>query len=193
MKVIPSYIEVRSVGGAEWEMAISKDGDDDDTLCPIAHSTGLVGDRWSILIVRELLMGQTRFQDLQAQTGATSQMLAARLKRLETDGLLTRHAYSQRPLRHEYRLTSKGLNLMPVILALRAWGESWCKPEGAEVAIRMFHRACGAELDLAGNCPTCARLVAWTDMQAQPTGPYRAERAKRAADFRQAATNRKTE
>ena len=77
----------------------------DDTLCPIAHSTGLVGDRWSILIVRELLFGQGRFQDLQAQTGATSQMLAARLKRLEADGLVERHAYSQRPLRHEYRLT----------------------------------------------------------------------------------------
>lgn len=188
MKVILSYIEVRPFGGAEWEMAISKDGDDDDTLCPIAHSTGLVGDRWSILIVRELLMGQTRFQDLQAQTGATSQMLAARLKRLEADGLLARHAYSQRPLRHEYRLTPKGVNLMPVILALRTWGETWCKPTGAELAVRMFHRACGAELDLAGNCPTCERLVAWTDMQAQPTAAYRAERTKRAADFRQTTT-----
>ena len=54
-----------------------------DTLCPVARSTELMGDRWSILIVRELLLGQTRFQDLQAQTGATSQMLAARLKRLQ--------------------------------------------------------------------------------------------------------------
>ncbi|HEX3916871.1 MAG TPA: helix-turn-helix domain-containing protein [Caulobacteraceae bacterium] len=174
-------------------MAISKDGDDDDTLCPIAHSTGLVGDRWSILIVRELLMGQTRFQDLQAQTGATSQMLAARLKRLEADGILTRHAYSQRPPRHEYRLTPKGVNLMPVILALRTWGEAWCKPAGEEVAVRMFHRACGAELDLGGACPACERLVAWTDMQAQPTASYRAERARRAADFRRASTHPQTE
>src|SRR5579871_6757171 len=102
-------------------MATPKAGDSDDTLCPIAHSTGLVGDRWSILIVRELLFGQNRFQDLQAQTGATSQMLAARLKRLERDGVISRQAYSQRPLRHEYRLTPKGRDLMPVILALRAW------------------------------------------------------------------------
>jgi DNA-binding HxlR family transcriptional regulator len=164
-------------------MGTSNGGDDDDTLCPIAHSTGLVGDRWSILIVRELLMGQTRFQDLQAQTGATSQMLAARLKRLEADGLVSRQAYSQRPMRHEYRLTPKGVHLMPVILALRTWGESWCKPAGSEPAIRMFHRACGAELDLNGRCPTCETLVTWTDMQGRPTPAYQTERARRAAAF----------
>lgn len=163
-------------------MGISKDGDSDDTLCPIAHSTGLVGDRWSILIVRELLMGQTRFQDLQAQTGATGQMLAARLKRLEADGVVERRAYTQRPLRHEYRLTAKGFHLMPVILALRTWGETWCKPAGEELAVRMFHRACGSELELGGRCPACDHLVAWTDMQAQPTAAYRAERAHRATE-----------
>lgn len=163
-------------------MAIPKGGEGDDTLCPIAHSTGLVGDRWSILIVRELLMGQTRFQDLQAQTGATSQMLAARLKRLEADGLIERRAYSQRPLRHEYRLTPKGVHLTPVILALRTWGETWCKPAGSQLAVRMFHRSCGSELDLNGRCPTCESLVAWTEMQAQPTAAYRAERARRASE-----------
>lgn len=170
-------------------MAISRSDEDDGTLCPIAHSTGLVGDRWSILIVRELLMGQTRFQDLQAQTGATSQMLAARLKRLEADGLVTRQAYSTRPLRHEYRLTPKGVQLMPVILALRTWGEAWCKPQGQPLAVRMFHRACGTELDLAGHCPSCGRLAGWMEMQAQPTPDYLAERARRAADFADSRRN----
>lgn len=164
-------------------MANSKDYYDDDTLCPIAHSTGLVGDRWSILIVRELLMGQTRFQDLQAQTGATSQMVAARLKRLEADGLVERHAYSQRPPRHEYRLTPKGVHLMPVILALRTWGERWCKPEGGQPATRMFHRTCGSELELDGQCPTCGGLVAWTDMRGQPSEAWAEERRRRATDF----------
>lgn len=156
---------------------------DDDTLCPIAHSTGLVGDRWSILIVRELLMGQSRFQDLQAQTGATSQMVAARLKRLEADGLVERQAYSQRPLRYEYHLTRKGRDLMPVILALRAWGERWCKPEGALPATRMFHRACGAELDLDGRCPACGTLIPWTEMRGQPGEAWAAERRQRAQAF----------
>ena len=155
----------------------------DDTLCPIAHSTGLVGDRWSILIVRELLLGQSRFQDLQAQTGATSQMLAARLKRLERDGLVQRQAYSQRPLRHEYRLTPKGVQLMPVILALRTWGERWCKPEGGQPATRMFHRACETELELDGRCPACGVLVAWTDMRGQPSEAWARERRQRAAKF----------
>jgi DNA-binding HxlR family transcriptional regulator len=155
----------------------------DDTLCPIAHSTGVVGDRWSILIVRELLMGQSRFQDLQAQTGATSQMLAARLKRLEADGLVERHAYSQRPPRHEYRLTPKGRDLMPVILALRAWGEQWCKPESERPATRMFHRACETELELDGKCPACGVLVPWTEMRGQPSEAWAAERRQRAAAF----------
>lgn len=155
----------------------------DDTLCPIAHSTGLVGDRWSILIVRELLLGQSRFQDLQAQTGATSQMLAARLKRLEADGLVERRAYSQRPMRYEYRLTQKGSHLMPVILALRTWGERWCKPEGQQPATRMFHRTCGTELELDGRCPACGGLVAWTDMRGQPSEAWAEERRRRGADF----------
>ena len=155
----------------------------DDTLCPIARSTELVGDRWSILIVRELLLGKTRFQDLQAQTGATSQMLAARLKRLQTNGLIERQAYSQRPLRHEYRLTPKGVHLMPVILALRTWGERWCKPQDLPPATRMFHRVCGSDLDLDGRCPTCGGLVPWTEMGGQPGEAWSEERRRRAADF----------
>ncbi len=164
-------------------MGASENDAGDGTLCPIAHSTGLVGDRWSILIVRELLMGQSRFQDLQAQTGATSQMLAARLKRLETDGLIERHAYSKRPPRHEYRLTPKGAHLTPVILALRTWGEQWCKPQGEGPATRMFHRTCGAELELDGRCPACSTLVPWADMRGQPSEAWAAERARRAAEF----------
>ena len=164
-------------------MSASGNDADDDTLCPIAHSTGLVGDRWSILIVRELLLGQSRFQDLQAQTGATSQMLAARLKRLEADGLVERHPYSERPPRHEYRLTPKGRHLMPVILALRTWGEQWCKPEGGIPATRMFHRRCESELELDGRCPACDVLVPWTEMRSHPSEAWAKERRERAAEF----------
>ena len=155
----------------------------DDTLCGVAQSTVLVGDRWSILIVRELLLGQSRFQDLQAQTGATSQMLAARLKRLEAEGLVERHAYSQRPPRYEYHLTAKGGELMPVILALRAWGERWLKPPGGTPATRMFHRVCETELALDGQCPACGVLVPWTEMRGQLSDAWAAERRQRSADF----------
>lgn len=160
------------------------DGQDfDDTLCPIVHSTGIMGDRWSILIVRELMLGQNRFQDLQAQSGATSQMLAARLKRLEADGLVERQAYSQRPPRYEYHLTPKGRALTPVIMALRNWGEQWLKPAGGQPATHMFHVTCGTELDLDGACPACGGLVPWAEMRGQLSTAWAEERRRRAEDF----------
>lgn len=163
-----------------------------DTLCPVSRSSGLIGDRWSFVIVRELFFGVARFQGLLAQTGATSQMLAARLKRLETEGLIERRAYSQRPLRHEYLLTPKGRDLMPVILALRAFGEAWCKSPQEGLAVQMFHRDCGAELPLDGICPSCRRPVAWPEMQGRPTPAYVAERARRAESFARRAAETTT-
>jgi DNA-binding HxlR family transcriptional regulator len=91
---------------------------------PRARAVGVVGDRWTVLILRELFMRIHRFEEIQAQTGATPQMIAARLKKLEADGLAKRCVYNKRPLRHEYHLTEKGEAFYPVILALRAWGET---------------------------------------------------------------------
>ena len=157
--------------------------EDEDTLCPVARSTRVVGDRWSVVIVRELMLGVNRFQDLQAQTGATGQLLAGRLRRLEADGIVAKRAYSSRPLRYEYLLTPMGFGLAPVIMALRTFGETWCKDPAEGLAVRMFHRQCGAELDLQGGCPTCRRLVPLPEMMGQPTPAYAAERAARAAEF----------
>jgi DNA-binding HxlR family transcriptional regulator len=168
-------------GGAE--VAVSRREAPDDTLCPVAHSTSLIGDKWSILVVRELLLGQSRFQDLQAQTGATSQMLAARLKRLEADGLVAREAYSERPRRYAYRLTEKGAHLKPVILALRAWGEQWCKPQDGPPATLMFHRTCGSELKLDGHCPSCDLIPPWTEMGGRLSEAWAEERRRRAEAF----------
>lgn len=153
-----------------------------DTLCPIARSTDRVGDKWSLLIIRELFMGLSRFQDLLAQTGATPQLLTARLKRLQAAGLIERRAYSERPARFEYRLTAMGLDLMPIILAFRAWGETWCKAPEEGLAVRMFHNACRSELDLDGRCPTCAIRVPWTETHGLPTPAYVEERGRRATD-----------
>src|SRR5215475_11971811 len=78
------------------------------TLCPVARAEDLVGDRWTVLILRELFGKNHRFEEIQAQAAATPQMVAARLKRLEADGLVERRIYSEHPLRHEYHLTKKG-------------------------------------------------------------------------------------
>jgi DNA-binding HxlR family transcriptional regulator len=158
---------------------MSKWGEFGDTLCPVARSTAIVGDRWTMLIIRELFAGCTRFDEIEAQTGSTAQMLAARLKRLEAEGMIERRVYSRRPLRHEYLLTRMGREFHPIILALRAWGETWCKGADEPLAVRMTHHKCGTEIGLDGLCPTCREIVQPSDMDAQPIPEYAAERRRR--------------
>ncbi len=153
--------------------------EDSDTLCPVSRSTALIGDRWSLLVIRELFMGGSRFLDLQVQTGATPQMLTARLKRLEADGLVRKRPSAGEARRHEYALTEKGADLLPVLLALRGWGEKWCKSPEEGVALRTTHRTCGAEVGIDGVCPACNRPVAWPELAAAPTADYLDERRRR--------------
>lgn len=91
--------------------------------CPIAASLELVGERWALLVVRELWMGSTRFTDVVRGTGAPRDRVAARLKALEAAGLVTRSAYQTSPERFAYALTPAGRDLVPVLEALRAWGD----------------------------------------------------------------------
>lgn len=96
-----------------------------ETLCPTARALSVVGERWTLLILRELSFGVHRFDEIQAQTKMSPNLLARRLKRLETDGLVERRSYSQRPPRYEYHRTAKGEGMDTVLLALRAWGMQW--------------------------------------------------------------------
>jgi len=96
-----------------------------DPKCPIARSLDIIGERWTLLILRDLtLMGPRRFQDLQQRLrGISPNTLSARLKSLEDAGLIERRFYEDHPPRAEYRLTDKGAALRPVLKALREWGE----------------------------------------------------------------------
>jgi DNA-binding HxlR family transcriptional regulator len=161
-----------------------KEAEEVNTLCPVARSLDIVGDRWTVLVLRELYMGVARFEELQIQTEATPQMLAGRLKALEADGMIERHPYSEKPLRHEYRLTEKGWAFYPVIYALRAWGEGWCKDESEGVAVRFVHRECGHDVGLANVCPNCGLPVQRADLDAVPSSQYVHERAQRRAAFK---------
>ncbi|RKU00036.1 transcriptional regulator [Burkholderia sp. Nafp2/4-1b] len=156
------------------------------TVCPVARSTEVVGDKWTTLVLRELYMGATRFEEIQIQTEATPQMLATRLKSLEADGMVERHAYQERPLRYEYRLTEKGRAYYPVIQALRTWGETWCKSKGEEVAVRFTHRACGHEVGLDYICPSCGEYVERRDLDATLSATFAKEREKRRDAYRAA-------
>src|SRR3954451_18086609 len=92
--------------------------------CSIAAALDVVGEKWSLLVVRELFLGVRRFSDIAANTGAPRDILTARLRRLEELGVITRRAYSERPPRHEYVLTEAGKDLRPVIMSLKQWGDT---------------------------------------------------------------------
>ena len=96
--------------------------------CPIADALGVVGERWSLLVLRELCFGVHRFNDIQANTGAPRETLALRLRKLEESGVIERHRYSDHPPRDEYVLTPAGQDLVPVLKALREWGERHVTP-----------------------------------------------------------------
>jgi len=91
--------------------------------CPIAAALDLVGERWALLVVREIALGATHFSDIVAGTGAPRDRIAARLKALESAGVVVRSPYQSAPTRYEYRLTESGEALIPVLDALLAWGK----------------------------------------------------------------------
>jgi DNA-binding HxlR family transcriptional regulator len=92
-------------------------------VCSIADALDLVGERWSLLVLRELGFGVHRFKDIQVNTGAPRETLALRLRKLEEVGVIERRRYCDRPPRDEYELTEAGRELTPVLAALRQWGE----------------------------------------------------------------------
>ena len=98
---------------------------------------------------------------------------------MEAGGLIERHPYSQKPLRHEYRLTEKGRAFYPVIYALRAWGETWSKGEEEEIAVRFTHRECGHDIGLGSVCPNCGVHVERKDLEAKMSEQFAAEREQR--------------
>jgi DNA-binding HxlR family transcriptional regulator len=93
--------------------------------CPIAAALDIVGDRWTLLVLRDLNRGATRFNDLRARTGAPRDSLQARLRDLEDAGLITRRRYSEHPPRDEYLLTDAGKAVEPVLRELQTWGETY--------------------------------------------------------------------
>jgi DNA-binding HxlR family transcriptional regulator len=123
--------------------------------CPVAKSLELVGERWTLLVVRDLLRGVRKFQDLQASLpGIAPALLSERLKLMEEHGLVTRRFYSEHPPRAEYLLTDKGRGLAMVVGALAMWGSRHLHPQTA-----LVHADCGHEVTLRYFCPTCdARL-----------------------------------
>jgi DNA-binding HxlR family transcriptional regulator len=97
-------------------------------VCSVADALNVVGDRYSLLIVREIGYGFRRFKELAGFTGAPRDVLTARLRKLEAIGLIERRLYSERPQRYEYHLTEAGQQLRPLVLALKEWGDQSARP-----------------------------------------------------------------
>ncbi len=124
--------------------------------CPIARSLNIVGEWWTLLIVRDALIGARRFEEFR-NTGIADNILSARLDLLVREGIFERRAYQEHPPRHEYLLTEKGHELLPVVVALGMWGLKWT--EGAGRAPQLLHTRCGCEVSAAFKCTTCDEMV----------------------------------
>jgi DNA-binding HxlR family transcriptional regulator len=133
--------------------------------CSIARTLELVGDRWTFLVLRDVFLGIHRFDALQRDLGIARNVLAARLERLVGEGVLAKVPYSERPLRHEYRLTDKGLDLWPVIVELLLWGDRHAAPNGPPIVIR--HNGCGGELGERRICARCGEPLDARDVRAE--------------------------
>lgn len=144
--------------------------------CSVARALSAVGDRWSLLILRDAFLGVRRFEQFQTDLGTTRHRLADRLRKLVEHGVLARVPYQERPRRFEYRLTEKGKDLYPVVVALVRWGDRWMAGK-AGPPVELVHRSCGHAIVPTLACPDCGEAIAARDMTARP-GPGLRKRTK---------------
>jgi DNA-binding HxlR family transcriptional regulator len=170
----------------ELESAVMLKNDYDNQVCSIAGALEVVGERWSLLIVRDIMLGVRRFDEMQAGLGIARNVLQTRLERLVEQGVLERRLYQERPPRYEYRLTEKGLDLWPTVFALMRWGDTHAaRPAGPPVLVE--HRGCGGTVDEHRICQRCQARLTVRDVRAvpgpgaTPAHPLHRARARRAS------------
>ena len=139
-----------------------------DMHCSIAQSLEVVGEWWSLLIVRDAFLGVTRFDEFQERLGISRNVLNQRLAHLVEHGALVKVPYSEHPPRHDYRLTDKGRDLWPVITTLRQWGDRYAAPDGPP--LQLIHNGCGETADTRMVCQACGQPIGPRDVKAIP-GP----------------------
>jgi DNA-binding HxlR family transcriptional regulator len=147
-------------------------------VCPssVAATLRVTGDRWSALLIRELFYGSRRFDEFQQRLSIAPNILTQRLRRLVDLGILSRTAYRQRPARHEYRLTEKGLDLYPVPLSMLAWGDRWVF--AGRPPVRLTHEKCGRLLTPILACSACAAPISRADIEFSTSATHSTETLK---------------
>ena len=137
--------------------------------CSIARSLEVIGEWWTLLILRDVFLGHSRFDDLQKGLGIARNVLATRLDTLVEHGVLERRCYDEARSRYDYVLTDKGRALWPVLVTLRQWGDEWVLGEGNE-AVHMVHRGCGEATTAELTCDHCRETMERSDIRITP-GP----------------------
>ena len=136
--------------------------------CSVAQCLEVVGEWWTMLILRDAFLGITRFDDFQRRLGISRNILNQRLSRLVETGVMDKVPYSEHPPRFDYRLTQKGRDLWPVLTAMRQWGDRYAAPDGPPV--RMTHKGCGEQADAVMVCSACGDALGARDVRVAP-GP----------------------
>lgn len=139
--------------------------------CSIATALSIVGERWTLLVVRELSLGNHRFSQIASSTGAPRDILTARLRAMESGGLVYRERYQDRPPRYEYHLTVAGKDLYTLLAAMREWGDRWLVDEPPV----FFTHTCGHQVAVAPHCMHCDVDVDLTESDAVTATSHRPE------------------
>lgn len=129
-----------------------------DMPCSVARSMSILGDRWTMLILRNAFMTMRRFDDIQSSLGIPRHILSMRLKKLVEAGVFVKVPYQEAPVRYEYRLTEKGKDLHPVIMVLVAWGDKWLD-DGKGAPLVYHHKNCGKAFTPVVCCSECEEPV----------------------------------
>jgi DNA-binding HxlR family transcriptional regulator len=136
-----------------------------DAACPIARAADVLGEPWTLLILRNATAGTTRFEDFRAQLGIADNVLTTRLAKLVDRGLLTKLPYRDGGrTRHEYRLTRAGSDALPVLHALGAWGDAHTASEAAPGPMTLVHTRCGQLTRPGAKCDSCGKPLARGDL-----------------------------
>jgi DNA-binding HxlR family transcriptional regulator len=140
----------------------------EDMNCSVAQTLEVVGEWWTMLIIRDCMLGVTRFDDFQCRLGIARNILTNRLDYLLERGVLEKVPYQERPVRSDYRLTDKGRDLWTVLTAMRQWGDRWEAQDGPPVVMR--HKACNHKVDMIPTCSHCGEILDARAVRVQP-GP----------------------
>jgi DNA-binding HxlR family transcriptional regulator len=145
--------------------------------CSIARAASMMGDGWTLLILREIFWGHTRYEQIAQHTGMASNILADRLRKLVDNGIVTKTVVPEDARRFDYALTNKGKDLFPVLMAVMAWGDKWASGDAGPL-VEIKHRVCGKKTKPGSACSACGAKLLPQDVMTAFATAYKKRMAK---------------